>query len=238
MGQVRLPVQAGAGQEAVRVARPAHFGPREETVLDPAVRDTWEISPDLVSLGGPSWALTLEGALDRTGGRALGSRGKPVGSRAARTAGVRTRAVLRPAPRHREERAMIGTLTVTLPSSHTGGESSSSTAGRAPRTAPRGLAVAGRLLRGLPAPGHAGADRLPGRAHVQPAHAGHARGRLGRGPVPELAGCLAEHFSSPEQVRYGSSEPPKRLVYLLDHSTPDAGCAGTAQGRRRERARC
>jgi hypothetical protein len=37
------------------VAQPAHFGHREETILDPAVRDTGEISPDLVRLDGPSW---------------------------------------------------------------------------------------------------------------------------------------------------------------------------------------
>lgn len=43
------------------------------------------------------------------------------------------------------------------------------------------------------------------------------------GPVAELAACLAEHFSSPEQVRYGSSEPPKRLVYLLDHKYTERG---------------
>ena len=63
IGQVRLPVRPAQAKKLCGVARPAHFVHREETILDPAVRDTWEISPDLVSLGGPSWALALEGAL-------------------------------------------------------------------------------------------------------------------------------------------------------------------------------
>ncbi len=63
VGQVRLPVRPAQAMKLCGVARPAHFGHGEETILDPAVRDTWEISPDLVSLGGPSWAPALEGAL-------------------------------------------------------------------------------------------------------------------------------------------------------------------------------
>jgi hypothetical protein len=63
VGRVRLPVRPAQAKKLSGAARPAHFGHREETILDPAVRDTWEISPDLVSLGGPSWAPALEGAL-------------------------------------------------------------------------------------------------------------------------------------------------------------------------------
>lgn len=63
VGQVRLPVRSAQAKKLCMVARPAHFGHGEETILDPAVRDTWEISPGLVSLGGPSWAPALEGAL-------------------------------------------------------------------------------------------------------------------------------------------------------------------------------
>src|SRR5579863_903222 len=63
VGQVRLPVRPAQAKKLCAVARPAHFGRGEETILDPAVRDTWEISPDLVSLGGPSWAPALEGTL-------------------------------------------------------------------------------------------------------------------------------------------------------------------------------
>jgi hypothetical protein len=38
-------------------------------------------------------------------------------------------------------------------------------------------------------------------------------------PLPELAHCLKEHFTTPVIPRYGGQEldPPKRLVYLLDY---------------------
>jgi len=104
------------------VARPAHFGHREETILDPAVRDTWEISPDLVSLGGPSWALALEGALTELADEL----GVPAGNRLE--AELHALLVYGPGqffvPHTDTEKndAMVGTLAVTLPSSHTGGE--------------------------------------------------------------------------------------------------------------------
>ncbi|MGH3283069.1 MAG: 2OG-Fe(II) oxygenase [Streptosporangiaceae bacterium] len=120
--------------------------------------------------------------------------------------------------------AMIGTLTVTLPSSHTGGEFIIEHGGQSVtyrssrdslslvafyadcphqvtpvRTGYRVVLTFNLLMRGTPA--------------TSPAD----------GPVPELAGCLVEHFCSPEQVRYGSSAPPKRLVYLLDHKYTERG---------------
>ena len=104
VGQVRLPVRQAQAKKLCGVARPAHFGHREETILDPAVRYTWEISPDLVSLGGPSWAPALEGALTEPADQLGVPAGNRLEAELQRTAGVRTRAVLRPAHRHREER--------------------------------------------------------------------------------------------------------------------------------------
>jgi 2OG-Fe(II) oxygenase superfamily len=224
VGQVRLPVRPAQAKKLCGVARPAHFGHREETILDPAVRDTWEISPDLVSLGGPSWASALEGALSEL----ADDLGVPSGSRLE--AELHALLVYGPGqffvPHADTEKndAMIGTLTVTLPSSHTGGEFIVEHGGQSltyrssrdslslvafyadclhqvtpVRTGYRVALTFNLLMRGTPATGTAD------------------------GPVPELAGCLAEHFSSPEQVRYGTSEPPKRLVYLLDHKYTERG---------------
>ncbi len=224
VGQVRLPVRPAQAKKLCGVARPAHFGHREETILDPAVRDTWEISPDLVSQGGPSWAPALEGALTELADEL----GVPAGNRLE--AELHALLVYGPGqffvPHQDTEKndAMIGTLTVTLPSSHTGGEFIVEHGGQSVtyrssrdslslvafyadclhqvtpvRTGYRVVLTFNLLMRGTPAAGSA------------------------VGPVPELAGCLAEHFCSPEQVRYGSSEPPKRLVYLLDHSYTERG---------------
>ena len=222
VGHVRLPVRPAQAKKLCVVARPAHFGHREETILDPAVRDTWEISPDLVSLGGPSWALALEGAL--TDWRA--SSGFP-GNRLE--AELHALLVYGPGqffvPHQDTEKndAMIGTLAVTLPSSHTGGEfivehGGQSVTYRSSRDSLSLVAFYGtactRSRRCGPATGWLTFNLL---MRGTPA-AGSADG-----PVPELAACLVEHFSSPEQVRYGSSEPPKRLVYLLDHKYTERG---------------
>lgn len=224
LGQVRLPVRPAQARKLCELARPAHFGHRAETILDPAVRDTWEISPDLVSLGGPSWPAALEAALAELAD-ALGVR---AGSRLE----AEPHALLVYGPGQffvphadtEKNDAMIGTLTVTLPSSYTGGEFTVEHGGRsvtyrssrdslslvafyadclhqvAPvRTGYRVVLTFNLLIRDTPAASSAD------------------------GPVTELARCLTEHFCSPEQVRYGSSEPPKRLVYLLDHKYTERG---------------
>lgn len=52
VGEVHLPVRPAGVKKLVAVARPAHFGKGEQTLHDPSVRDTWEITPEQVSLGG------------------------------------------------------------------------------------------------------------------------------------------------------------------------------------------
>lgn len=59
VGPIRLPVKPPQAKKMCAVASPARFGHREETILDPAVRDTWEISPDLVRLDAPEAATML-----------------------------------------------------------------------------------------------------------------------------------------------------------------------------------
>ena len=224
VGHVRLPVRPTQAKKLCAVARPAHFGHREETILDPAVRDTWEISPDLVSLGGPSWAPALEGALTELAGEL----GIPAGNRLE--AELHALLVYGPGqffvPHQDTEKndAMIGTVTVSLPSSHTGGEFIVEHGGQSVtyRSSRDSLSLVAFY-----------ADCLH---QVTPVRTGYRvaltfnllmRGTRATGtadgPVPELAACLVEHFSSPEQVRYGSSEPPKRLVYLLDHKYTERG---------------
>jgi hypothetical protein len=50
-------------------------------------------------------------------------------------------------------------------------------------------------------------------------------GAQGAGPVADLAHCLTEHFTTPATPRYGGRDldPPKRLVYLLDHEYTQRG---------------
>jgi hypothetical protein len=219
VGPIRLPVKPPQAKKMCAVASPARFGHREETILDPAVRDTWEISSALVRLDAPGLDAALAELADELG--------IPAGCRLA--AELHALLVYGPGqffvPHADTEKndAMVGTLTVTLPSSHTGGELIVAHGGRSVtygssrdslslvafyadclhqvtpvRTGYRVVLTFNLLMRGTPA-------------------------ALADGSVGELARYLGEHFSSPEQVRYGSSEPPKRLVYLLDHSYTERG---------------
>lgn len=63
VGPVTLPVRAAQAKRLIAVARPALFGHGEETLSDSSVRDTWEISPAQVTLGGASWEAHLNAAL-------------------------------------------------------------------------------------------------------------------------------------------------------------------------------
>src|SRR5258708_25094062 len=122
VGQIRLPVRAPQARKLCDVARPARFGVGEQTLTDASVRDTWEIPPDLVTITGPRWAATLEGVL----GEVRDQLGLPPGSRLE--AELHAMLVYGPGqfflPHQDSEKddAMIGTLVVTLPSSHTSGQ--------------------------------------------------------------------------------------------------------------------
>ena len=54
VGPVSLPVRAPQAKKLIAVARPAMFGRGQETLTDTKVRDTWEITPDQIRLGGPA----------------------------------------------------------------------------------------------------------------------------------------------------------------------------------------
>lgn len=120
LGPGRLPVGAAAERKLVSVARPAMFGLGEETLTDPSVRDTWELTAEQVSLGG-EWERLLEEALVEV----------HEGLGLAR--GARLRAELHallvygpdqffmPHQDSEKDDEMVATLVVSLPSVHTGG---------------------------------------------------------------------------------------------------------------------
>jgi hypothetical protein len=64
VGAVQTPVRAPLAKKLIAVAQPAKFGRGEQTFTDASVRDTWEITPGLVTLDGPTWEATLGAVLD------------------------------------------------------------------------------------------------------------------------------------------------------------------------------
>jgi predicted 2-oxoglutarate/Fe(II)-dependent dioxygenase YbiX len=67
-----LPVQA---EQLIATAERAPYGRGEETLTDPEVRRTWQISPDRVRLGGRHWSKTFDTIVARVA-QGLGVTGK------------------------------------------------------------------------------------------------------------------------------------------------------------------
>jgi hypothetical protein len=123
--------------------------------------------------------------------------------------------------------AMVGTLVVSLPAAHTGGELVIEHAGqrRTHRASKRDLALV--------------AFYADCRHEVTPVRTGYrvtlTFNLLSRdetpsgasGPVGALAHCLTAHFATPATPRYvyrgRDLAPPNRLVYLLDHEYTQRG---------------
>ncbi|GAA3777714.1 2OG-Fe(II) oxygenase [Streptomyces chiangmaiensis] len=225
VGPVSLPLRAPQAKKLIAVARPALFGRGEETLSDTSVRDTWQIAPDQITLAGPSWSALLSSALEHFRDEL----------------GLPTTARLRAEPHallvygkgqfflpHQDSEkddAMVGTLVLSLPSAHTGGELVIEHAGQ--RSTHRASKTELTLV----------AFYADCRHEVTPVRSGYRAtltfnllaepGVLAQetGPLTELVHCLDQHFSTPVRQRYATRDldPPNRLVYLLDHEYTQRG---------------
>lgn len=214
VGPITLPVSNRLAKELCLTGRPARFGRGEQTLLDPTVRDTWEIPKSRVKIDKRQWNTTLVPILD--GLRA--DLGLPAECKL--TADLHSMLVYAPgqffAPHQDSEKAdtMIGTLVVSLPSASTGGAFQVEHAGRTVTYRP-----SKQMLSFV-------AFYADCRHQVRPVTSGYrvvltynlllqgdtaasSAGRTNPGLTVELARCLDRHF--------GDSDEPTRLVYLLDH---------------------
>jgi hypothetical protein len=225
VGLVNLPVRAPLARKLIAAARPAMFGRGEQTLTDTSVRDTWELTPDQLSLGGAGWTSLLDTALkhfrDKLGlPRAARLRAEPH-SMLVYGEGQ----FFLPHQDSEKHDAMVGTLVVSLPSAHTGGELIIDHAGetRTYRASKEQLTLLAFYAdcRHQVTPVRSGyrvtltfnllADTEPAAAET--------------GAATELALCLTGHFTTPVTPRYGGSDldQPNRLVFLLDHEYSQRG---------------
>lgn len=225
VGRIRFPVPATAARKLIGAARRAPFGWRDRTLVDPQVRDTWEIPAGRLRIDARKWRRTLGPALERI----RDELGLPAGGRLR--ARLDKLLVYEPGQffvRHQDsERAddMIGTLAVVLPSACEGG---------ALKVVHGGEQVTCRI-------GGGRADRLTliafygdCRHEVRPVKKGHrivltyrllfdgaapGADALDERLIARLGAHVDAHFRTPRRSRYQheSAEPPDRLVYLLDH---------------------
>ncbi|HET9258054.1 MAG TPA: 2OG-Fe(II) oxygenase [Pseudonocardiaceae bacterium] len=225
VGPVSLPVRAPLAKKLISVARSAMFGRGEQTLTDTSVRDTWELTPDQITLGGPGWTALMNGALERF----RDELGLPQTSRLR----AEPHSMLvygkgqffLPHQDSEKDDAMVGTLVVSLPSAHTGGElvidhAGESTAYRASKEELTFVAFYADC-----------------RHQVTPVRSGYRVTLTFNllcgaetpdpevGPAVELAHCLTKHFTTPATPRYGGCDLglPNRLVFLLDHEYTQRG---------------
>ena len=229
VGRIRFPITANAARRLCAVARPARYGFKEDTRLDPRVRDTWEIAKSRISIDRARWINTLAPQLDRIC-RGLGL---PRGSELK--AHLHNMLVYEPgqffAPHQDSEKKddMIGTLVVSLPSRFTGGAVS--------------IEHHGAKLR------FGGSDKsltfiafyADCQHAVDPVKQGYRivltynlvlehNAAVAEAPTAAINGltdAVREFFASPGQARWSSDfrgvSPPDRLVYLLDHEYTQRG---------------
>lgn len=227
IGAISLPMRAAQAKRLIAVARPASFGRGQETLSDRSVRDTWELTPAEVTLGGPRWDAQLEVALMHFSDEL----GLPPGSQLR--AELHSMLVYgkgqffvphQDSEKHDE---MVATLVVSLPSVHTGGELVVDDGGTE------------RIYRGSRDDFVLVAFYSDRRHEVRPVRSGYrvtltfnlmltgAAPASDAGPIEQVAHCLTEHFTTPATSRYGDRDlgEPTRLVFLLDHEYSQRGLA-------------
>ena len=121
LGPLRLPVPQVQSRQLCAIAHPARFGKGEATLLDRAVRDTWEVPKSRVKIDARNWNATLLPILERF----RREMGLPEGARLRPE--FHSMLVYAPGqffvPHQDSEKddAMVGSLVVMIPSSFEGG---------------------------------------------------------------------------------------------------------------------
>jgi hypothetical protein len=220
-GPVSLPVRAPQAKRMIASARPARFGRGERTLMDLSVRDTWEIRPDQVTLTGLGWDAILAEVRDELG---LPARARLRAEPHALLVYGKGQFFL-PHQDSEKDDTMIGTLVISLPSAHTGGElvvehNGTTVVCQASATE---VSVA--------------AFYADCRHEVKPVRTGYRvtftcnllveadpAGDVPAGPSAEAARYLTGHFTTRVSRWEGDDrEPPDRLVCLLDHEYTQRG---------------
>ena len=121
VGPIALPLMVYQAQALIQASDRAPYGRGEETIVDPQVRQTWQISADRVELANPQWNEALRAAVDQIG-HALGLSDCQIGFELYKLLIYETGSFF---AAHRDTEKipnMFATLVVNLPSAHAGGE--------------------------------------------------------------------------------------------------------------------
>ncbi len=227
-GDIPLPITLQTAHRLCAAAQPAHHGYKDQTRLDPRVRDTWEISAERLRFTSPEWAGVLDRALLRIG-RELG-----LPSPDSLRADLHNLLIYAPgqffAVHQDSEKidGMLGSLVITLPSSFTGGEFV--------------VSHKDQTVRAHGSESRLGMVAFYADCHheVRPVKQGYrivltynliaqestSSAELPKQAVTALITELHRFWQSPSPPRWHgdtNTEPPDRLVYLLDYQYTPSG---------------
>jgi len=224
VGPVALPLLPAQAAQLAAVAEPAPYGRGEQTLVDPSVRCSWQITPQQVHLGGRGWSATLDAILARVP-EGLGVE-PPVSAELHKLLLYEAGGFF---VGHRDtEKApgMFATLVIVLPSDFAGGELIIRHKSREVRL---------DLHRDDPAEIGFAAFYADCVHEVQPVTEGNRLTlvynllRPGRGKLPEPPGydreqarliSLLQHWSKAKDQE--AEETPDKLIHILEHAYTQA----------------
>lgn len=118
---LKWPISKTAAKSMIKLARPAKYGLKEKTLLDPSVRDVWEIPKSRVKIDNRQWQQALQPCLEKMKAQL----GLPENSQLK--AHLHNMLIYESGQffkRHQDSEKlddMVASLVVVLPSEHTGG---------------------------------------------------------------------------------------------------------------------
>lgn len=121
VGTLSFPVPDAQIAAMVRRSERAPYGRGDKTIVDTSVRKVWQIAPAKVRVGGKSWAANLETMLSKVR-QGLGCEGIAVSADLYKLLLYDREGFFLPHRDTEKTGGMFGTLVVTLPSIHRGGE--------------------------------------------------------------------------------------------------------------------
>jgi len=121
VGVISFPILDSQIQDIIKHAERAPYGRGGETILDSSVRNTWQLTPLNVRIGGKSWEHSFQHILS-TVTDGLGCTGMDITAELYKLLIYEEGGFFLPHRDTEKTEGMFGTLTIVLPSVHCGGE--------------------------------------------------------------------------------------------------------------------
>lgn len=118
---IGMPISKHDVQQLIASSRQAPFGKDSETIVDKAVRNTWEIDAKQVQLNGPGWHLAQQKMLEQACFQ-LGILCEDVKADLYKLLVYEEGAMFKPHQDTEKADGMFGTMVISLPCKHEGGD--------------------------------------------------------------------------------------------------------------------